>query len=72
MNKQSPDELFTIGQAAQQLRKGRSTLYRLVRAGQVPYRVMPNGIRKMSRADIDATRSWLSRPVAVHNPELAA
>jgi excisionase family DNA binding protein len=54
MDKQPLPELYTVTEAAQALRMGRSTLYRLVRAGVVGYTPDPVGRVRFTREDIDA------------------
>lgn len=46
--------VYTVEEAADLLGVGRSTLYRLIKAQQVPHRVMPGtGVIKFAETDID-------------------
>lgn len=67
--------LHTVEEAAKQLKIGRSTLYRLVRLGRVPYRVLENGQTRFTDqdiSDIDRARARAMRPVRVYRPSEAA
>jgi excisionase family DNA binding protein len=67
--------LHTVEEAAKYLQIGRSTLYRLVRLGKVPYRVLENGQTRFTDqdiADIDRARALALRPVKVYRPSEAA
>ena len=55
--------VHTIAEAADILRMGRSTLYRLIKAGKVSYRLMDNGIR-LTDADLDEYLENTHRPAA--------
>ncbi len=48
-----PNKLMTVEEAAAVLGMGRSTLYRLIREGSVPYRLIPTGVLKFAPAEID-------------------
>lgn len=62
--------LYTVTDAAPLVGVSRSTLYRLIRAGDVPHRLMRQGIR-MTGADIAKAREILDQPLAVHQPAVA-
>lgn len=67
--------LHTVEEAAAQLDMGRSTLYRLVKAGRVPYCELANGQIRLSDKDIAyiaKARTRALRPVKVHRPSEAA
>lgn len=66
------ESLHTVTEAARLLEVGRSTLYRHIRAGRVPYRTMSDGSIRLSEADVTATRSYLNEPVAVFRPKRRA
>jgi excisionase family DNA binding protein len=46
-------ELFTIEEAMEYLRVSRSTIYRLMREGDLPYYVLTKGRRRLKREDLD-------------------
>ena len=67
--------LHTVEEAAGRLQMGRSTLYRLVKLGQVPYTVLENGKVRLSDQDIRDIRTARERamlPARVHRPAEAA
>ncbi|HYZ02187.1 MAG TPA: helix-turn-helix domain-containing protein [Candidatus Binatia bacterium] len=48
-------EWFTATEAAEFLRVNRSTIYRMARAGQLRYHVLPGGVgRRFHRNDLEA------------------
>lgn len=55
--------VYTVDEAAEILRMGRSTLYRLIRAGKVSYRLLDNGVR-FTDADLDEYLEAKHRPAA--------
>ena len=57
-----PRVVFTVAEAAPILRMGKSTLYRLVNAKQVPHRVLPTGVKAFTQADIDEILADSYRP----------
>lgn len=61
MGEQKP-VLFTVYEAARILRLGKSTLYRQVKAGHVPCRLMPNGQYYFTPADLEQIVDSASRP----------
>lgn len=62
MEKQPVPHLHTVDEAAQKLRMGRSTLYRLAKAGRVPYTVDPAGRIRFTQHDIDTAIEAGRRP----------
>lgn len=59
-------ELYTVTEAAHLMRMGRSTLYRLIRAGRVSYTEDPAGRIRFTAKDIDDNLT------AGHRPAVAA
>ncbi len=57
-----PQLLYRVEEAALMLTMGRSTLYRLVREGRVPYTETPHGERRLSMDDIQAIIADGRRP----------
>jgi excisionase family DNA binding protein len=57
-----PRITFTVDEAADMLGMGRSTLYRLLKAQQVPHRVLPTGVKCFTQADIDQILADAHRP----------
>lgn len=55
-------QVFSVREAADILRTGHSTLYRLMKAGRVPYRVLPTGVKCFTQDDIDAILEAAHRP----------
>lgn len=55
-------QVYSVKDAADILRIGRSTLYRLVKEQRVPHRVLPTGVRVLTQADIDAILEDAHRP----------
>lgn len=53
--------VYTVNEAADILRMGRSTLYRLIKENRVPYRRLENGVR-LTNDDIDAILVEAHRP----------
>jgi excisionase family DNA binding protein len=57
--------LYTVAEAAQLLGMGRSTLYRAVKAKQVPHRLMPGtDIVRFTDTDIEQIVADAYRPAA--------
>lgn len=61
-------KLLTVPEAAAELRKGRSTLYRWIKAGTVPHRKMSDGTVKLSLEDVAQIKASLHQPIAVYVP----
>lgn len=57
-----PRITFSVDEAADMLGMGRSTMYRLVKQGRVPYRVLPTGVKCLTQADIDQILEAAHRP----------
>lgn len=55
--------VHSVDEAADILRMGRSTLYRLIREGKVSYRLLDNAVR-LTDADIDEYLEAKHRPAA--------
>lgn len=64
MDKRPPHLLYTVTEAAQILRMGRSTLYEKAKAGQVTHTLNPAGKIGFTPADIDANLRAGHRPAA--------
>lgn len=64
MDKQPLPDLYTVEEAAEALRMGRSTLYRLVRTGVVGYTPDPVGRVRFTLDDIAAVRKTTYRRTA--------
>lgn len=60
---------YSITEAAALVDKGRSTLYRLMAEGKLPYRVMQNGRRRLAEQDIEDIRRLLDEPVDHIKPD---
>lgn len=54
--------LYTVAEAAQALRMGRSTLYRALAQGRIGYTVDPAGRIRFTQDDIDAALEAGRRP----------
>lgn len=55
---------YTVEEAAEILRMGGSTLYRLIKLKKVPYRILPTGRMGLAQADIDEILADAYRPAA--------
>lgn len=62
MNKQPPRHFYTVAEAAQILRMGRSTLYELAKTGRIAHTVNPAGKVGFTQDDIDAALEAGHRP----------
>ena len=58
------ESVFTVEEAAEILRMGGSTLYRLINRKLVPHRILPNGRKCLIQADIDQILADAHRPAA--------
>lgn len=56
--------IHTVEEAAEILRMGRSTLYRLIKHKRVPHRVLPTGVKCFTQDDIDQILADAHRPAA--------
>jgi excisionase family DNA binding protein len=54
--------VYNVEEAADLLGVGRSTLYRLIKAQQVPHRVLPTGVIRFTDADIESVLADAHRP----------
>lgn len=64
MTRKALPTFYTVEEAAPLLRMGRSTLYRAIRAGKVPYTLDPVGRRRFTDDDIEAIAAAGARPKA--------
>ena len=55
-------QVISVEEAADILRMGRSTLYRLIQENRVPHRVLPTGKKVMTQADIEQILADAHRP----------
>jgi excisionase family DNA binding protein len=56
--------IYTVPEAAEILRMGDSTLYRLIQRKRVQYTVLPTGVKCFTQADIDQILADGRRPAA--------
>lgn len=57
-------QVISVDEAADILRMGRSTLYRLIKQGRISHRVLPTGVKCFTQADIDQILADAHRPAA--------
>lgn len=62
MTRQPLPRLYTVAEAADALRMGRSTLYRLAKAGRVAYTLDPAGRIRFTEDNIDQILADGHRP----------